>query len=244
MAAKRYWRLVGAATLGGVALELSELRLYEGGVAADTGATLTCTVAPSVGVLAYLYDDNTVDVVSWPIADYADSGWALNWDFGVGGGVTSPVLRIGAGSGIGSWLVDATLQSSDDGATWATFKASFIGAVYPGGNALTELPALVAVVPDAISYWPLDESSGSDVADAIGSNSGTATGATVVVGKVGNARDFDGASHMLNVPITDFPTASITLCFWAKPVEAKTTSILITNPDTLSNKINIHLPWC
>ena len=34
MAAKRYWRLVGAATLGGVALELSELRLYEGGVVA------------------------------------------------------------------------------------------------------------------------------------------------------------------------------------------------------------------
>jgi sugar lactone lactonase YvrE len=50
-----------------------------------------------------------------------------------------------------------------------------------------------------VSYWPMDESSGTTVEDIKGSNDGTASGTSVVEGKFGNARMFNGVNEYIEV---------------------------------------------
>lgn len=139
MAASRYWRLVGISTPGNGALELSEVRIYENGVLADTGATLTATVAPQSGTLADLRDGVATAESSWPYSTYSQPGFALVWDFGVGAGVEFPGLQLGAGSDANTFLLDATLQSSANGIAWLTY-APVLYAQYPGNKTLTPTP--------------------------------------------------------------------------------------------------------
>lgn len=69
-----------------------------------------------------------------------------------------------------------------------------------------------------VSYWKMDETSGQTVTDYVGSNNGSAAGATVATGKISNGRDFNGSSY-INIPysssINIYP--SITLAGWIKP---------------------------
>lgn len=51
-----------------------------------------------------------------------------------------------------------------------------------------------------VSYWPLDEESGSTLSDATGPNNGTATGTSVVGGVLSNSRTFNGSTHFILVP--------------------------------------------
>lgn len=139
MAAFRYWRLVGFCTPGNGALELSEVRIYENSVLADTGATLTATVAPQSGTLADLRDGVATAESSWPYSTYSQPGFALVWDFGAGAGVEFPGVRLGAGSDANTFLLDATLQSSANGIDWITY-ASLLYAQYPGNKTLTPTP--------------------------------------------------------------------------------------------------------
>ena len=136
MTAKRYWRLVGISTRAGGDLELSELRLYEGGVAADTGATLTVTAAPSSGSLGVLTDGLTNVFATWTRADYGASGFAFMWDFGIAGGVTTPVVVLGSGNSAGTFVRDLIAQSSLDGVVWETYKGT-VSAKYPGALGLS-----------------------------------------------------------------------------------------------------------
>ena len=138
---------MGLSTPAGGALELSELRLYEGGALADTGATLTSTLPPTSGTLADLYDGSAVGIVSWSRDKYSAPGFALVWDFGVGGGVESPVMRIGSGSSAASFLSSCIMQSSTDGINWAAFE-NVANILYPGGNSITAL-----VDGDVDPYW-------------------------------------------------------------------------------------------
>jgi hypothetical protein len=69
-----------------------------------------------------------------------------------------------------------------------------------------------------VSYWPMDETSGTTVEDVKGNNNGTATGTTIVDGKYRKARSFNGSSDYVEVPddasldITD----TITITAWVK----------------------------
>lgn len=141
MAIHRYWRLTGFATLGNTALELSEARIYEGGVVADAAATLTATIAPASGAVTDLRDGVASAVVSWPYAIYSAPSFALVWDFGAGLGVDQAQLRLGSGSTQANFALDLTLQSSDDGALWANF-GSRESITWPGAMALTAVPDL------------------------------------------------------------------------------------------------------
>lgn len=136
MAAHRYWRLVGFATYGGGALELSEARLYAGGSAVDAAATLTCSGSPTAGTLADLKDGSAASAVLWPKAVYSASGFALTWDLGGGGGASVDGIRIGSGSSINTFPCLLALQWSDDAVAWTTYAAA-VGAVYPGAFSLT-----------------------------------------------------------------------------------------------------------
>jgi len=58
-------------------------------------------------------------------------------------------------------------------------------------------------------------------------------------------KSFNGVDDYENIGLSglDSPGAEITIEFWAKPDEAKTTSVIIANPDDSANRINIHFPW-
>ncbi len=79
-----------------------------------------------------------------------------------------------------------------------------------------------------VSYWPMDETSGTNVADVKGTNTGTATGTTIVDGKFGKARSFNGSSDLVNagtdasLDISD----NLTIEGWVKPNVLTLTAIL------------------
>ena len=140
MSAARYWRLTGISTPGNRSLELSEVRIFENGTPADTGASLSSTLSPTSGLISYLYDGLATNVVAWSHSKFNAPGFALVWDFG-GGGVDAAEISFGTGADAGAFISDATLQCSEDGFTWVT-KSSVAGVKYPGNNVLT--PAKVA----------------------------------------------------------------------------------------------------
>lgn len=146
MAAHRYWRLVGFATYGGGVLELTEARLYMGGVAVDVSANLTCTAAPMSGALADLQDGSTTGVVSWAAVAYRSSGFALTWDL-TGGGSDIDALRLGAGVNKNTFLRDVVVQWSDDLVSWMTAEC-LSGITYPGSFGLAMGPT-----PDADPHF-------------------------------------------------------------------------------------------
>lgn len=95
-----------------------------------------------------------------------------------------------------------------------------------------------------VSYWSLDEASGSVAADATGANPGTVTGAlAVVAGKIGNARSFDATAKYITTGAVGFPTTAITFAFWAKPIAVTSSAIFLASTDDTANRVNLALPW-
>jgi len=70
-----------------------------------------------------------------------------------------------------------------------------------------------------VSYWPMDETTGSTVTDVSSSNDGTATGTTIVDGKYRKARSFNGSSDYINAgkDSTLDLTSTGSISVWAKP---------------------------
>ena len=68
-----------------------------------------------------------------------------------------------------------------------------------------------------VGYWKMDEASG-DVLDASGNgNAGTPSGTTVVVGKYGNSRNFNGTTDYVgNINFGGIVTTELTQIYWVK----------------------------
>jgi len=60
---------------------------------------------------------------------------------------------------------------------------------------------------------------GGKIFNSTGSNDGTATGTTIVDGKFGKARSFNGTSDYVSLPVTQ-ATLPLTIAMWVKPVSA------------------------
>ncbi len=77
----------------------------------------------------------------------------------------------------------------------------------------------VAPASNLVSWWPFDETGGTNAEDLIGSNHGSIFGATSVPGKVSTALNFDGSNDY--VAVSDNPsldiTNAITIDAWIKP---------------------------
>ncbi len=84
-----------------------------------------------------------------------------------------------------------------------------------------------------VGYWSMNEGSGSTVMDWSGNgNNGTATGTTIVAGKYGNARSFNGAGDY----VSGSENASLcpnegTLAAWAKPSSGGVSQVIWSNTD-------------
>jgi hypothetical protein len=84
---------------------------------------------------------------------------------------------------------------------------------------------------DAIAYWKLDETSGTNFADYIGTNDGSCAALncpTPVAGQVDGAQAFDGTNRRVNVPAsTDFDWAaddSFSIALWVNIPDTATCS--------------------
>ncbi len=141
MSISRYWRVVGFSLPYAETLELSEARIYENGELADLNATFSVTVAPSSGAIEHFYDGLATAIVSWPSGSHKQPGFALQWDFGIGGGVEVPVLQFGSGSSSATFPTSVILQRSDNNSIWNTYQ-SVNGIIYPGAMSLTGLTPL------------------------------------------------------------------------------------------------------
>jgi hypothetical protein len=72
-----------------------------------------------------------------------------------------------------------------------------------------------------VSYWKLDESSGNTVADSVGTNDGTATGTTIIDGKYGKGRSFNGTSDYVTIPhSTSLNLNTFTVSSWFKSTDS------------------------
>jgi len=83
------------------------------------------------------------------------------------------------------------------------------------------------MITDYIGYWPMDETSGSNVNDeSANNNDGTATGTTIVDGKIGKARSFNGTSDYVQIPDSDSLdlVSNFTISVWFKPTVLSQTS--------------------
>ncbi|SEQ84351.1 LamG domain-containing protein [Giesbergeria anulus] len=138
MPAARYWRAIGLQTHeADEALELSAFHLYLGGTRVDATATLASTIEPSSGTLGSLQDDNTATVCRW--LDVSAPGFALVWDFGAGKTADVSSIRLGSGAINSEFLERAVIQYYSDAANWTTLESP-VGLVWPGPNALQDLP--------------------------------------------------------------------------------------------------------
>jgi hypothetical protein len=229
MAISRYWRIVGFATRGNGVLELSEARIYEAGVLADAAATLSATIEPSSGALTDLRDGVATGVVSWPYVSYSKPGFALVWDFGVGGGVEFPGLRLGSGASAETFPQDLIGQSSADGVNWSLY-ATIASITYPGANALAGVPVTgVSSDPNFSSVSLLLHFDGNDNSSAFVdssplSSSNVISGAGGAVIKTANSK-FGGSSLALlkvsaqylaleNGAAFNFGTSDFTIELW------------------------------
>lgn len=152
MAAHRYWRARGLQPCdGGETVELSEFWLRAGTSRVDAAATLTSSIAPVMGSLADLKDDDTATAVS------IDRRAVLQWDFG-GSPQDVTDIRLGAASDARKFLMNARIEWSDDGAVW-TYAHAFAGILFPGARTKTESARMApqfsaagaTVVQDAVS---------------------------------------------------------------------------------------------
>lgn len=100
---------------------------------------------------------------------------------------------------------------------------------------------------DLIAFWPMDEESGSVITDASGNNlHGTATGATIIDGKVNKARALFGNEY-IEVPDNDLLDLDdeITIMMWVKLNTFDAEGILISKRlyDDIDCKINYDIKY-
>ena len=225
MAAHQFWRLTGFSVAGNGPLELSEARIYAAGALADEAATLSCTIAPESGALADLRDGLATGVVSWPHAAHSSPGFALVWDLG-GAPADVDSIRLGAGSSLGTFPRDLTLQGSDDAEFWTTSRSAR-EVTFPGMNALTAMPEAIDVDPYAslVSLMlPLADAPGTGFTDigptpkAISNINGVASSSAIALFDRPTAV-FDGSGYLTSPADSGFSLGSgdFTIEAWVFP---------------------------
>lgn len=77
-----------------------------------------------------------------------------------------------------------------------------------------------------LSHWKLDEKSGNQVKDSVGNNNGTATGTTIIDGKLGKGRSFNGTNEYVRIPEIDVSSLSVmSASVWVKTTTTEPSSM-------------------
>ncbi len=100
--------------------------------------------------------------------------------------------------------IEFQYRVSTDGNTWSDWLSDGVSTSDLSWNTLDNSYLYSTSDANLISYWPMDESTGSTVADVRGTSPGTASGTTIVSGKYGNGKKFNGTSDYIESPDNDF----------------------------------------
>ena len=109
-------------------------------------------------------------------------------------------------------------------------------------------------LPNLVSYWPMDETTGNIATDVKGSNDGTVSGTTIIDGKYRKARKFNGTSDYIQVPSGHgLLNTDITVSMWIYPTSwtNQTHIALVTSRTTNVNGLmffilsqgNLNFDW-
>jgi len=116
-----------------------------------------------------------------------------------------------------------------------------------GGLASSAVTRTVKVVrAGLISRWACDAGSGTTLADSVGTNTGTISGATWSTGRVGGALSFNGTTNQVNVANPSLAlTNQVSIALWAFGGTSlpKTTCALYAKDAAGNRVLNLHLPW-
>ncbi len=152
---------------------------------------------------------------------------------------------------------DGQTVSLASGYTYAsTFPPPSVSAINPASG-INTAPVNIASITGSnfavgwdkenglVGNWRMDETGGGTMADSSGnSNSGTATGTTIVTGKIGNGRSFNGTSDYVNLGnpanMNFNDTASYSIAFWVKSSLATPTGQDILSKDNIAGDQRIH----
>lgn len=95
----------------------------------------------------------------------------------------------------------------------------------------------MALTDGLVSYWKLDETSGTTASDSVGSNDWTASNVSWVTGKINNWWSFNGTSSIINTSYTR--TNTFTVSAWIKTsatVTAWTAPTILNADNTTTNR--------
>jgi hypothetical protein len=88
------------------------------------------------------------------------------------------------------------------------------------------------LVTDLVSYYKLDETTGTTAYDAAGSNNGTISGATYTSsGKINGAYDFDGTDDYIDSSVSTSENAG-TISIWISPTSSSKQNFFVFNQDS------------
>lgn len=176
----------------------------------------------------YLYPTNLYQTTNGASGGSSGGSTSASWSNLASSLVATPVsIKMGQSDPNKIFFLqgDKISYSADNGTTlvdkignWRSLMAYHtpraIELAWTGGS-------VPSVYSEAVSYWAMNEASGSSVADSTGSYNGTATGTTIVTGKLSNARSFNGVSDKVvissNLGITN---GDITIGAWIKATNA------------------------
>jgi hypothetical protein len=69
-----------------------------------------------------------------------------------------------------------------------------------------------------LAHWRMDESSGTTVGDSAGAHAGTASNTTIVTGKFGNARSFNGSTSKITInTAVNYAGSTYSISAWVRP---------------------------
>jgi hypothetical protein len=125
--------------------------------------------------------------------------------------------------------IEMRYRTSADGSTWTEWS----GTETSVENFDDEYQYSTSVT-GFLSYWPMEESSGTNVEDLGYTNDGTADGANISDGKFGNARTFDGVNDYIQVPdnLSLRMASGLTVEMWYKTTEVPATWTVPVRKDT------------
>ncbi|MFW0862566.1 MAG: DUF2341 domain-containing protein [Candidatus Komeilibacteria bacterium] len=127
-------------------------------------------------------------------------------------------------------------QVKADYAASQSGSPSSVGASFGGGQQQNNSVGLVG-------YWNMDEASGSVLDSSGNGNTGTVTGTTVVVGKYGNGRSFNGTvSDYITIADNSIikPTDAITVEAWFNTTNKSATSRIISKTESSGYQLSLN----
>jgi hypothetical protein len=130
------WRVNRIQTVGGGALTLSEVHLYDASGRIDTTGTLTSSVPPATGTLGDLVDNNLGTTASWTAAAVRAPGFFLQWEFASAAEVIG--VRLGSAAAQSEYVEHMTLEFHN-GSDW-TFHSMLGRFPSIGNNSFSALP--------------------------------------------------------------------------------------------------------